>query len=367
VLIDSRTGLTDAGGVCTILLPDIVVAMFTANFQSLYGVRDVMRLAQHARQNLAYDRMPLTILPIPSRFGTRAEFKVSQEWLNLFEEALKEFYEDWLPKDIRPRQVLQQTKIPQVDYFGFGEKLAVVEHGVGDPEGMGYVYNKVANLLANDFKDVKSVIRIDSDIDDNYRLLSRMNSKRDDYVYDLFVSYPKGRLSFDMIRELIENLRIEMVQLVDNFQIFLDASELLMGDALDKPTQEALKRSKLLLALTTPVYFSRVNSLLEWKTFDQRSQITGVNLTIPVALRGAQMIPSWFQDYQYIDFSEFSLVTIKSGEYRKNMKIVADQIYGLLRNVPHFNVEWPLASVEDIKDIIETKSMPKGRAKFPYK
>ena len=45
VLIDSRTGLSDTGGICTIQLPDIVVAMFTANYQSLYGVRDVIGLA----------------------------------------------------------------------------------------------------------------------------------------------------------------------------------------------------------------------------------------------------------------------------------------------------------------------------------
>ena len=50
VLIDSRTGLSDTGGICTIQLPDVVVAMFTANAQSLYGVRDVMRLAQRANR-----------------------------------------------------------------------------------------------------------------------------------------------------------------------------------------------------------------------------------------------------------------------------------------------------------------------------
>jgi hypothetical protein len=56
VLIDRRTGLSDAGGVWTIQMPDIVVALFTAARQSLYGARDVMRLAQSARQRLAYDR-----------------------------------------------------------------------------------------------------------------------------------------------------------------------------------------------------------------------------------------------------------------------------------------------------------------------
>jgi len=140
VLIDSRTGLSDSSGICTILLPDVVVPLFTANHQSLYGVRDIMRYAKIARQKLEVDRMALTILPVPTRFGSRVEFKESQEWLDRFADTLKEFFADWLPVWIEPKHVLEQVKIPQVDYFSFGEKLAVAEHGTSDPESMGFIY-----------------------------------------------------------------------------------------------------------------------------------------------------------------------------------------------------------------------------------
>ena len=43
VLIDSRTGITDLGGVCTIFLPDILVLVFTANDQSFEGALKVAR------------------------------------------------------------------------------------------------------------------------------------------------------------------------------------------------------------------------------------------------------------------------------------------------------------------------------------
>ena len=136
VLIDSRTGLTDSGGICTIQLPDIVVAMFTANFQSLYGARDVMRLAQQSRQRLSFDRMLLNVIPLPSRFGTRSEFRESKKWLDEFAKTLGEFFAEWLPSNASPRQVLERMKIPQVDYFSFGERLAVVEDSSSDSEGM---------------------------------------------------------------------------------------------------------------------------------------------------------------------------------------------------------------------------------------
>ena len=90
ILIDSRTGLSDAAGICTILLSDVVVAMFTANHQSLYGTRDIMRLAQQARQGLAHRRMALTVLPLPARFPRKAPQKEADAWLERFAEAFGE-------------------------------------------------------------------------------------------------------------------------------------------------------------------------------------------------------------------------------------------------------------------------------------
>ncbi len=127
VLIDSRTGLSDAGGICTILLPDVLVAMFTPNHQSLYGVRSVIEMAQRGRQKLAYDRMPLNVLPILARFAVSTEFRLSQEWLDRAAETFGSILGDWIPQWIEPRMVFERLKIPQVDYFGFGERLAVAE------------------------------------------------------------------------------------------------------------------------------------------------------------------------------------------------------------------------------------------------
>src|SRR5205807_10605254 len=40
-LIDSRTGITDIGGVCTVQLPDVVVFVFAFNEQNLSGIEPV--------------------------------------------------------------------------------------------------------------------------------------------------------------------------------------------------------------------------------------------------------------------------------------------------------------------------------------
>jgi len=158
VLIDSRTGITDSGGVFTIQMPDILVLVANPSHQSIGGVREVAERAQAARQKLPYDRMPLSILPILSRLDTRAEYEQAREWLDIFATEMDGFYADWLPKPFTPRQIIEQTKLPYVAYFGFGEKLPVLIEGTSDPEGLGFAYESLAALLAKDLAGAEQII-----------------------------------------------------------------------------------------------------------------------------------------------------------------------------------------------------------------
>src|SRR5579871_2356898 len=51
VLIDSRTGLTDISGICTVLLPEKLVVVFTPNRQSLLGIFDVLQRVLRSAPN----------------------------------------------------------------------------------------------------------------------------------------------------------------------------------------------------------------------------------------------------------------------------------------------------------------------------
>jgi formylglycine-generating enzyme required for sulfatase activity/cellulose biosynthesis protein BcsQ len=164
VLVDSRTGITDIGGICTIHLPDILVLLFTANEQSLSGAIDVAKRAAVVRQKLPFERLNLLTIPVPTRFETVEEFQVSQQWLDLFAEALRDLYAGWLPKSIKTRDFLEITKIPHVPYFSFGEKLPVIEQGTLDPSGLGYAFETLAALIANRLQSVEQLIGERSDL-----------------------------------------------------------------------------------------------------------------------------------------------------------------------------------------------------------
>jgi len=154
VLIDSRTGVTDFGGICTIQLPDILVMLFTPTEQALLGTEKIARRILDSHKKLPFDRFRLQVFPVPSRFDSNTEFQESRNWLKRIAEKLEWLYEDWLPADINLNEFLQIVKIPYISYFSFGEKLPVIEQGVTDPAGLGYAYENLAMLVANRLENV---------------------------------------------------------------------------------------------------------------------------------------------------------------------------------------------------------------------
>jgi MinD-like ATPase involved in chromosome partitioning or flagellar assembly len=159
VLIDSRTGLTDSSGICSIHMPDILVLLFTANEQSFNGVKTVSAKAIEGQKQILYDRFRLRTIPIPARIEN-AETALLDEWLQKISSESDAMLE-WLPRNVEgnheylitPSQFINQVKIPYKALYAYGERLAVHERGTSDPIDIGYVYETIAALLANDLQN----------------------------------------------------------------------------------------------------------------------------------------------------------------------------------------------------------------------
>lgn len=66
VLVDSRTGLTDVGGVCTLHLPDLVVLLFSLNEQNLQGIASVARVLRDSEK---FPQIVPVATPVPNIQG----------------------------------------------------------------------------------------------------------------------------------------------------------------------------------------------------------------------------------------------------------------------------------------------------------
>jgi tetratricopeptide (TPR) repeat protein/MinD-like ATPase involved in chromosome partitioning or flagellar assembly len=64
LLVDSRTGLTDISGICTLQLPDLVVLLFGLNDQNLIGTSQIYRSITHNRLDRSIQTL-LVASPVP--------------------------------------------------------------------------------------------------------------------------------------------------------------------------------------------------------------------------------------------------------------------------------------------------------------
>jgi cellulose biosynthesis protein BcsQ len=156
VLIDSRTGLTDISGICTMLMPERLVVVFTPNRQSLTGLLDLIQRATRYRRQ-SDDLRPLLIFPLPSRIEV-SEPRRREAWRFgdtvagiegyqlLFEKLFREVYE--LPKcDLSG--YFDEIQVPHVPPYAYGEEIAVLIEHRGDTLSMARSYRAFTERLTH--------------------------------------------------------------------------------------------------------------------------------------------------------------------------------------------------------------------------
>src|SRR5262249_39251686 len=126
VLIDSRTGINEFGGIITAQLPDILVCLFTANDQSIEGIEWITTRSSELRNTLLLARDRLLVLPVPARFDDRVEVEIAAHWRERICKRLGDFVSPWADRDIPTSTLLDFLTIPYVPYWSFGERLPIV-------------------------------------------------------------------------------------------------------------------------------------------------------------------------------------------------------------------------------------------------
>ena len=162
VLIDSRAGVTDIGGLCTVQLPDLLVVFSTPISQSVRGALNVVRRIQLARRNLPLDRFALPILPILSRIDLTEEYQEARKSLQSFSRVFSSLLSSYVPKEWTNTDRInftEATKIPYISFFSYKEKLAVLEEGTRDPAGLGYSYESLSSVIANNLLDLEIFLK----------------------------------------------------------------------------------------------------------------------------------------------------------------------------------------------------------------
>lgn len=252
VLTDSRTGVTDIGGICTVQLPDFLVLLFTANYQNIDGAYHVIQLARRQRNALPFDRAKLLVLPVVTRFEGRVEYEMAQEWLGIIENKLEPLYADWQYHTLKPADLLNFTRIPYIPYWSFGERIPVLEEDTKDPESAGYALETLAAMLAHKLSDTDTLVSNRDSLAANAKLgparsrgVSRENLEPSSRaVISLFLSY--SHKDEGLAKELMQHLNSLQRQGVINV---FDDRRIVSGSEWANEISLALEQAQIILLL----------------------------------------------------------------------------------------------------------------------
>jgi tetratricopeptide (TPR) repeat protein/MinD-like ATPase involved in chromosome partitioning or flagellar assembly len=125
ILIDSRTGVSDTSGVCTVQMPDTVVICFTLNYQSIEGASAVASSVRGQRRDPEF-----RVFPVPMRVEYSEKEKLDQRR----EVAYSSF--DGLLDNLNVEQrtrYWQSVETMYIPYYAYEEMLASFGDKVGHP------------------------------------------------------------------------------------------------------------------------------------------------------------------------------------------------------------------------------------------
>jgi hypothetical protein len=118
-LIDSRTGVSDTSGICTVQMPDAVVLCFTLNMQSVNGAAAAARSMLEQRTG-----NPLDLFPVAMRVAESSEkIKTEEVRAHAKKRFLSLMSERTVAQTDRDRY-WHDVEVPQIPFYAFEEQLA---------------------------------------------------------------------------------------------------------------------------------------------------------------------------------------------------------------------------------------------------
>lgn len=289
VLIDSRTGWSDVGEICTIHLPDILVALFAPNDQSLDGALAVADASKAGVARLPLDRAPLRIVPVLSRVD-KDEYEAQQQWTERLLAKASRFLKDWDPEEETPPDVLAQLVVPYVPYWSYGERLAALRTERVSSLSVGRAHETLAALLAHSLLEAGRLLRQRESYVEEAAIGKSVTAPMELTVeYDFYISYSTA--GQNVARDLADALRKR------GANVFFDQWVLRPGDLRTSILSNAQQQSRVFVVLVDKTIGAAQEEELSFPVLRAER---GEARFVPIALSGLDDLPSNIRQFQPI-------------------------------------------------------------------
>jgi MinD-like ATPase involved in chromosome partitioning or flagellar assembly len=304
VLIDSRTGVSDTSGICTVDLPDSLVVCFTYNSQSISGASTVAESVAEQRAAKNY-RGDIRVFPVPTRVELAEKTKLDAARTLAQDRFIK--FLGHLDAEGKSRY-WGEVEIPYTPFYAYEEILATFADTPGQTISLlaaierltSYVTNgQVAKLQPPPEAQRQQVLAQYTRERPTVSVGDQRGDTKADYQF--FVSYARAdadRLLVQFVRDLSEEVRLRAGLPMERVGFF-DASTIEPGEQWDMQLREALQRSRVLVALYSPYYFASEYCGKEFGYSVARHQpilpviwIPVQNVSLPPAAKNIQIFSS---------------------------------------------------------------------------
>jgi cellulose biosynthesis protein BcsQ len=143
VLIDSRTGVTEMGGVCTYQLADVIVMMCSASQQSLEGTLKMV-LDFKRPEVMEIRNRSLEVVVVPARVEA-----AESDCLDEFQKDFIQRFSQYAPQEFGSQpDRLWQLCIPYISRYAYKETLAIPEKDKAHAQKLVEAFSKLAVSLS---------------------------------------------------------------------------------------------------------------------------------------------------------------------------------------------------------------------------
>ncbi len=314
VLLDSRTGVSDTAGICTVQLPDCLVVGFTLNRQGIRGAAEVASSVSRAASNAS---RAIRIIPVPMRLDN-AEKQALDDSINEIRVKFRLFLSH-LPES-KHDEYWRKLSVPYIPFYAYGELLAPladqpsVGHSLIGP--MGAIAEQITSGSVYGMPQLSESERLTARI--RYReLLSAAKLSTTKLLREPEVPASTG----EQIPEVFVSYSHEDIELVETFvrrlaekkvRPFIARRNISAGQSWSQEIEGAVQRSSAACVFVGmsdigPSHKRELLLLLDRATADSGS--AQPFRLIPVLLPGARPseLPLGLKAYQWVDIRERSL------------------------------------------------------------
>lgn len=279
IFIDSRTGLSDIADICTVQLPDILVACFTLNDQSMEGAAEVARVVDQR-----YHAKNIRILPVPTRIE-----EAEKEKLDAGRSLARDRF-DRFPRgmdEAKANAYWSAVEIPYKPFYAFEEMLASFGDAPGSPSSLLSAYERLASAIAD-----KPVALRPMDEGMRVQYKDRFTRRRLPPPTDIYLSYVnEDRQWADWIAAVLSKARFRVRRPTDSVPAG--------SNERDEAAQAAAAANRT-VAVLSPAYLRSPQSLGVREGL--AADLAGINRRlIPVRVSETQVEP--FADWTVLDLT----------------------------------------------------------------